>query len=356
MPPETAIVESALTLPPLLPLTVGEEESLREHEAVIETGLHSFIRVGAALMAIRAGRLYRKTHPTFESYCAERWNLRRGRAYELISGFKVVDGLSSNGVHDEDLPTNERQCRELVPYEPEAQAALWAIIKKTAPEGKVTSGHIRSVAITVAEIAAQGAMDDGSGTVKPFAQLLTARVTEETFERLQRQRTHVADSQGDSDEWYTAEGPFLAGVRATLGEIDLDPFSCAAANEVVKAKKFFSRKQNGLKQPWEGRVYANPPFSNPAPCVTKAVSEHDARHTKASILLLNNQTDSGWCQFLLKRFPVCFPHSRIPFWRIGRDGTGGARQGQVVIYMGPNEGLFIKTFQPLGTVMRAIKG
>lgn len=352
---EASLERFVPTLRPLLPLQPDEALRLRECEAVIDAGLASFIRVGAALMEIRNKRYFRVTHPTFESYCDERYGLRRGRAYELMAGFQVVANLSSIGVQAADLPANERQARELVPYEPEAQAALWAIIKATAPEGKVTSGHIRSVAIVVKEIAVEGALDDGSGEVKPFAQLLTAAVTEQTYERLQRQKAHVADAQSDSDEWYTAEGPFLVGVRAVLGQIDLDPFSCEAANEVIKAKKIFTRKENGLKQPWAGRVYANPPFSNPAPCVAKAIGEYDAERTQATILLLNNQTDSGWCQVLLKRFPVCFPHSRIPFWRVGREGTGGARQGQVVSYFGSDEALFIRTFQSIGTVMRAIQ-
>ena len=48
-----------------------------------------------------------------------------------------------------------------------------------------------------------------------------------------------------------------------MGSIDLDPASCAAANEVVKASLWYDEEQNGLVQPWFGNVWLNPPFSNP---------------------------------------------------------------------------------------------
>ena len=42
---------------------------LAELELVIERGLKTFVEVGAALLGIRDGRLYRETHATFEDYC-----------------------------------------------------------------------------------------------------------------------------------------------------------------------------------------------------------------------------------------------------------------------------------------------
>jgi hypothetical protein len=46
------------------PLSVTEER-VAECEAVLQRGLATFIEVGAALLRIRDGRLYRDTHKTF---------------------------------------------------------------------------------------------------------------------------------------------------------------------------------------------------------------------------------------------------------------------------------------------------
>jgi len=61
-----------------------------------------------------------------------------------------------------------------------------------------------------------------------------------------------------SNEHYT---PLLIveAARLTLSAIDLDPASCEAANRVVKAARIFTKDDNGLVQPWHGRVFNNPP-------------------------------------------------------------------------------------------------
>lgn len=59
-------------------------------------------------------------------------------------------------------------------------------------------------------------------------------------------------------EHYTP-GHVVEAARATLGEIDLDPASCEAANRVVQAKRYFTKNDNGFIQPWSGRVFLNPP-------------------------------------------------------------------------------------------------
>jgi hypothetical protein len=43
----------------------------------------------------------------------------------------------------------------------------------------------------------------------------------------------------------------------------------------------------------------------------------------------------------------------VPFWRPGHNG-GGARQGQVVFYLGPKVSAFWRVFSPLGVVVWAI--
>lgn len=58
-------------------------------------------------------------------------------------------------------------------------------------------------------------------------------------------------------EWYT---PCYI-IEALGGEFDLDP--CAPTPEWHTAKKCYTKEDNGLLQPWNGRVFLNPPYKNP---------------------------------------------------------------------------------------------
>ncbi len=56
----------------------------------------------------------------------------------------------------------------------------------------------------------------------------------------------------------------LEDVRAVLGQIDLDPASCEFAQKRVKAKRYFTKQDDGLQQRWFGNVFLNPPYQMPA--------------------------------------------------------------------------------------------
>lgn len=50
--------------------------------------------------------------------------------------------------------------------------------------------------------------------------------------------------------------------RLLMGGIDCDPASAARWNKVVRAKTYYTARQDGLRKRWFGRVWLNPPSGN----------------------------------------------------------------------------------------------
>jgi hypothetical protein len=62
----------------------------------------------------------------------------------------------------------------------------------------------------------------------------------------------------DTNEHYTPPRIVVPATRV-LGAIDLDPASCELANEYIGANRIHTAEDDGLKHPWYGRVFLNPP-------------------------------------------------------------------------------------------------
>lgn len=71
----------------------------------------------------------------------------------------------------------------------------------------------------------------------------------------------------DGDTWLTPRW-----ILDRLGAFDMDPCAADAQPQWV-APASFRKNEDGLVQPWRGRVFMNPPFSNTAPWLRKH-SEH----------------------------------------------------------------------------------
>lgn len=69
-----------------------------------------------------------------------------------------------------------------------------------------------------------------------------------------------------TDNWATPPG-----FAERYGPFDLDP---AADASNARAPAFYTREQDGLAQPWHGRVWLNPPYGREiGKWVAKAVAE-----------------------------------------------------------------------------------
>lgn len=305
----TALV---ITAPETASLTAVEATTLDDLEGIIEKGLSGFVEVGTALSRIRDGKLYRETHGTFEDYCRERWSISRAHAYRQIEAAGIAAALSPVG----DIPS-ERVARELAPLKDDEVELV-----QTWRELRVEHGE----------------------------KLTAEKVRAAVSDRLRmEQRVGVLNSS-ETAEWYTPP-EVIDAAREVLGDIDLDPASCAFAQKAVQATTYFDAETDGLAQPWSGRVFMNPPYGAACPkFVAKALHEYEAGNVSAAVLLLSGYSfDTKWFRPLWHHL-LCFSDGRIRFYNAlgepGRPSTASA-----VVYLGRDWARFADVFSRFGAVV-----
>jgi phage N-6-adenine-methyltransferase len=190
-----------------------------------------------------------------------------------------------------------------------------------------------------------------------------ANMEEERFEEkldyITRRTVAAVDGEprlsltGDN-EWHTPAKYIEAALRV-LGNIDLDPASCEAAQATVKARQFFTAEDNGLAQQWRGRVWLNPPYSRNliGEFIAKLVADHQSGNISSAIMLTNNSADTEWFQTAARAATaICFTAGRIHF--TGPDATYNApTQGQTFFYFGRDPIKFAAVFNEIGFVCPA---
>jgi len=195
--------------------------------------------------------------------------------------------------------------------------------------------------------------------------IIEARADNETKSRLRSGETsinaeykrltgaHVSNNSGEN-EWHTPP-EYIAAARETMGEIDCDPASIEIANRIVKAKKFYTAQDDGLKQKWGKRVWMNPPYAQPliAEFCEAVTARYESGEIEQACVLVNNATETAWFQQMLEgATAVCFIRGRIKFLDIGGSPKGTPLQGQAVLYFGENIKGFISSFFAFGAILK----
>jgi len=163
----------------------------------------------------------------------------------------------------------------------------------------------------------------------------------------------IATKWTGDQESYTPE-IYIESARSVMGSIDLDPASSDKAQEIVKAKKYFTKLDNGLIQKWEGNIFLNPPYSHPEILQFIEKLLNDLRDGQQAILLTNNNTDTNFFHKASKRASaVCFTKGRINFYKEDNSKTYPTN-GQVFYYFGNNRKSFIEHFSSFGMIMVAL--
>ena len=245
----------------------------------------------------------------------------------------------------ENLPPQTDKTRDSIAAEIGVSGKTYDALRKVSNDGtdelKQAVREKKVGASTAAEIA-QLPVE----TQREIASLPTRKeIVEET-----KKHVHVAQNSGEN-EWYTPP-QFIESARLVMGSIDTDPASNPIANATVKAARFFTKDEDGLKQKWEGNVWMNPPYAQPLMSqFAEAISEKfESGEIEQAIILVNNATETQWFQRMASvASAVCFPKSRVKF--LDPNGKPGAPlQGQAIIYMGENRRVFRDEFRKYGAI------
>lgn len=132
----------------------------------------------------------------------------------------------------------------------------------------------------------------------------------------------------ENNEWYTPRE-----IIRSLGEFDLDPATSFEAYKMNEsAKNYFTVDKNGLEHIWEGRVWLNPPYSNPLiQQFLKKMAEHNN-----GIALVFAKIEAKWFHDIVLHHATAikFLYDRIRFYK--PDGTQGMqpRNGSMLVAYG----------------------
>ena len=164
------------------------------------------------------------------------------------------------------------------------------------------------------------------------------------------------NSAAPRHEWYTP-AKNIEAARSVMGGIDLDPASCEIAQRTVKALRFFDKTRDGLKQPWSGRIWLNPPYDARLidRFIAKLLADYQTGDVQQAIILTNSATDTGWFYDLTNAAQrVCFTRGRIHFTSPLSE-SDSPRQGQAFTYLGDHPDAFAERFKTFGLIATMVQ-
>lgn len=231
----------------------------------------------------------------------------------------------------------ERQLRPLAALTPMEQPIAWQEANERT-EGKPTTRVVEEV---VKEMRGETWQpDDHNVFSDPQAEQAEAMREE------RKPRANAGLFTSATPEWYTP-AHIIDRVESMFGHIDLDPCSNAkgaAAN--VPALNHYTADDDGLAQPWQGKVYMNPPYGDEiGPWVERIVRAFKDDEIYEGIALLPARTDTAWFQPLFE-YPICFVRGRLKF--SGADNS--APFPSAIVYLGVDIDLFKDWFATLGRI------
>lgn len=138
----------------------------------------------------------------------------------------------------------------------------------------------------------------------------------------------MTDTKG-GDEWSTPQ--WLFDYYNAEFSFDLD---AAASKLNHKCERYFTRDDDALQQTWQGNkaIWCNPPYSDPAPWVRKAIQEVNQSRLMKVVMLLPSDTSTAWfSEAYNNAISMVLFQGRIKFG----GGSGSPRWGSVIFTFQP---------------------
>ncbi len=135
-----------------------------------------------------------------------------------------------------------------------------------------------------------------------------------------------------TDNWLTP-----LDLVEVLGPFDLDP-CCPKMMPWRTARQMVCLPNDGLTVKWHGRVWCNPPYSNPLAWVEKMVD-----HANGIMLIPGKSPDTKWCQLAYtSATAVLFLRGRILFYTEKGDKSKGKWMPNVLVAFGEFNAMMLK--------------
>ena len=137
--------------------------------------------------------------------------------------------------------------------------------------------------------------------------------------------------KGGTDVWLTPPV-----ILSALGPFDLDPCAAPEPRPWPTAREHYTAADDGLRLPWHGRCWVNPPYSNAEVWLTR-LADHGCG---TALIFARTETRAFFEQVWLRASGLLFLRGRLTFHRPdGRIGSGNSGAPSVLVAYGESDAL-----------------
>lgn len=136
---------------------------------------------------------------------------------------------------------------------------------------------------------------------------------------------------GGTDVWLTP--PWLLDA---LGSFDLDPCAAPEPRPWPTAREHYTAAIDGLRQPWHGRVWMNPPYSRMETWLARLADHAETGGSGTALIFARTETRVFHAQVWRRAAALLFIEGRLHFhYPDGRRAPANAGAPSVLVAYGP---------------------